>query len=257
MDDQQTLLTEERRRQILVSLHRDGTVRSAELSARFGVSIDTIRRDLSDLSQAGSLQRVHGGALPRSPTSASFSVRRGEAAQAKESLAQAAAAFVRHGQVLILDAGTTTLAVARHLPLDLEATVITNSLPVAIALAEHMRIDVHIIGGRLYRGGLAAVGAAAVLAFQGIHADICMLGVAGLHPEAGITVLDLEESYVKRAMMNCAADVVAVATADKLDTAVTYSLGPITALTHLITDRTASEATLAPYRALGLSIMKA
>jgi DeoR/GlpR family transcriptional regulator of sugar metabolism len=257
MEEQQALLTEERRRQILASLHRHGKVRSAELSARFGVSIDTVRRDLSDLAQSGSLQRVHGGALPRTPTSPSFSVRRTEAPQAKEILARATAMLIRPGQVLILDAGTTALAVARHLPLDLVATVITNSPPVAIALVEHENIDVHILGGRLYRGGVAAVGAATVLALQAIHADVCVLGVAGIHLEAGITVLDLEETYVKRAMMACAADVIAVAAADKLGTAVNYSLGPVTALTHLVTERAVSETILAPYRALGLSIVQA
>jgi DeoR/GlpR family transcriptional regulator of sugar metabolism len=257
LGEPQSLLTEERRQQILKRLHQDGRVRSAELSDSFGVSIDTIRRDLSDLSEAGSLQRVHGGALPRSPTNASFSIRRGESRQAKETLARAAAALVRPGHVVVLDAGTTTLAIARNLPLDLKATVITNSPPAVVALAEHHGIDVHIVGGRLYRSGLAAVGAAAVEAFQSVHADICMLGVAGLHPDAGITVLDFEESYVKRAIVACAADVVAVAPVGKLDTAVAYSVGPVTALTHLITERAAPEALLAPYRALGLSILQA
>ena len=257
MNEKQLLLTEERRRYILDSLQRDGKVRSAELSARFGVSIDTIRRDLSDLSSAGNLQRVHGGALPRSPTSASFEARREESPDAKEMLATAAASMIRPGQVVVLDAGTTTLAIARHLPLDLQATVITNSPLLAVALAEHERVDVHVLAGRLYRTGLATVGAATVLAIQAIHADICMLGVAGLHVEAGITVFDLEESYVKRAMIACAADVVAVALIDKLDTAVTYSVGPITALTHLVTERTVPETVLAPYRRLGLSIVLA
>ena len=257
MDEQQSLLSEERRREILGSLRRFGKVRTASLSARFGVSVDTIRRDLSDLAEAGDLQRVHGGALLRTPTSAEFSIRRTEAVQAKEVLAQAAAALIRPGQVLVLDAGTTALAVARHLPTDLRATVITNSPPVVMALVEHQHIDVHILGGRLYRGGVAAVGAATVLALQAIHADVCILGVAGLHPEAGITVLDLDETYVKRAMMACAADVVAVAVADKLDTAVTYSLGPVTALTHLVTECSVPESVLAPYRALGLRIVQA
>jgi DeoR/GlpR family transcriptional regulator of sugar metabolism len=257
MEEQQTLLTEERRRHILANLQRDGTVRSADLSARFGVSIDTIRRDLRDLAEAGRLQRVHGGALARSPTSPLFAVRRTEAPRAKERVARVAASLIRPGQVVVLDAGTTALAVAQHLPLDLEATVITNSPPAAVALAEHARLDVHLLGGRLYRGGLATIGAVTVLALQAIHADICVLGLAGLHPEAGITVLDLEESYVKRAMIACAADVVAVATADKLDTAVAYSVGPVTALTHLVTERAVGEALLAPYRALGLSIMQA
>ena len=257
VDESQTLLTEERRREILTSLQRDGKVRSAELSTRFGVSEDTIRRDLRDLASAGLLQRVHGGALPRTPTSQSFAVRQHEAPQAKEQIAHAAASLIRPGQVIILDAGTTTLEVARHLPYDLEATVITNSPPISIALAGHRRIVVHVIGGRLYAEGLATVGAVAVEALRAIRADICILGVCSLHPEVGISVLDLEESYVKRAMMEGAADVVAVAAAEKIGTAAPYSLGPITALTHIVTERAVLQSQLAPYRALGLTVIQA
>jgi DeoR/GlpR family transcriptional regulator of sugar metabolism len=147
--------------------------------------------------------------------------------------------------------------VARQLPPDLRATIVTNSPPIAVALADHPLVEVHVVGGRLNKDALAAVGVAAVEALHGIHADICILGVAGLHPEAGITVLDLEESYVKRAMMAGAGDVVAVAAADKLGTAVPYSVGPLAALTHLVTERAVPEATLAPYRALGLTVVLA
>jgi len=257
MDDQQALLTEERRQRILASLHRDGMVRSVALSARFGVSEDTIRRDLRDLAAAGLVQRVHGGALPRTRTSPRFAARVGEAPRAKEAIAGAVAALIRAGQVVILDAGTTTLEVARQLPPDLRATIITNSPPIAVVLAEHPSVDLHMVGGRLYRDGVAAVGAAAVEKLDSIRADLCVLGVAGLHPEAGITVLDLEESYVKRAMIAGAASVMAMATADKLGTAAPYSLGPLTRLTHLVTERAVPAAELAPYRALGLTIVQA
>ena len=253
----QSLLTEERRRQILNRLHNSGVVGSADLSRHFGVSIDTIRRDLSDLAAAGSLQRVHGGALPRSRTSPSFDLRQNESPQAKETLAHAAAALVQPGQIVILDAGTTTLAIARHLRMDLAATIITNNPPAAVALASHQHLEVHLVGGRLYKSGLATVGAAAVEAFQSIHADICMLGIAGLHPEAGVTVLDLEESYVKRAMMVSAADVVAVVPAEKVDTAALHTAWGVAGLTHLITELAVGEMVLARYRSMGLKIILA
>ncbi len=256
-DERTVLLTEERRQYILELLQREGKVRSAELGARLAVSEDTIRRDLRDLADAGLLQRVHGGALPRTPTSANFATRRSEAPEAKESIARAAAALIRPGQVVILDAGTTTLQVARSLPRDLRATVITNSPPIAVALAERPLIDAHVVGGRLYRDGLATVGALAVETLRHIHADICMLGVCSLHPEVGVSVLDLEESYVKRAMMAGAADVVALAAAEKIGTAAPYVLGPLTELTHLVTERAVPDAALAPYRALGLTIIQA
>jgi len=250
------LLAEERRHYILDALLQEGKVRATDLSARLAVSEDTIRRDLRDLADAGLLQRVHGGALPRTPTSSSFTARRREAPAAKEAIARAAAALIRPGQVVILDAGTTTLQVARSLPRDLRATVITNSPPIAVALAEYPHIDTHIIGGRLYREGLAAVGAAAVEALRAIHADICMLGVCSLHPDVGISVLDLEESYVKRAMIAGAADIVALAAAEKIGAAGPYVVGPITDLTHIVTEEAVPHVSLAPYRALGLTVIQ-
>jgi DeoR/GlpR family transcriptional regulator of sugar metabolism len=252
-----SLLTEERRQEILRLLAGHGKVRSGELSERFGVSEDTVRRDLRDLAESGLLQRVHGGALRLTPASHDFIARQREGTEAKGTVAAAAAALIRLGQVVILDAGTTTLEVAQHLSRELRATVITNSPPIAIALAGHQGIDVHIVGGRLYSEGLAAVGAAAVEAFHGIRADVCFLGVFGIDPEAGISVLDLEESHVKRAMIAGAADVVAVATAEKIGAAGPYRLGPVSRLTHIVTESKVPDAALAPYRALGLTIVVA
>jgi DeoR/GlpR family transcriptional regulator of sugar metabolism len=134
-----------------------------------------------------------------------------------------------------LDGGTTTLQVAQHLPLDLEATVITNSPLIAIALAEHDRIEVIMLGGRLYKKALVNVGATAIESFRSIRADICMLGVCSLHPEVGISVANLDEAHVKRAMIAGAAEVIGLATEAKLDTAANYVVDTIKALTYLVT----------------------
>jgi DeoR/GlpR family transcriptional regulator of sugar metabolism len=249
------MLTAERRQQILETLRRDGKVLASELSAALNVSEDTIRRDLRELAEAGLLQRVHGGALPRSPASASFAVRQGQAPAAKQAIARAAARLVRDGQVIILDGGTTTLQVAQRLPIGLRATVITNSPPIAIALAEHPQVEVIIIGGRLYKQSLVAIGAATVEALRMIHADVCMLGVCSLHPQDGISVPELEEAHVKRAMIAGAAEVVALASAEKLGTAAPYIVGPIGDLTQIVTERGVPDAVLASYRAHGITII--
>src|SRR5438105_11180070 len=131
------MLTAERRRSIMQTLQRDGKVLASELSKNLHVSEDTIRRDLRELASAGVLQRVHGGALPRSPVTASFTARQQQASGAKAAIAQAAVRLIRQDQVIILDGGTTPLQVAQHLPPDLRATVITHSPPVALALTEY------------------------------------------------------------------------------------------------------------------------
>ena len=102
-----------------------------------GVSEDTIRRDLRELAQEGLLQRVHGGALPASPAIADFSGRELLAPDGKIAIGRAAARMVQRGQVVILDGGTTARQVARHLPLDLKATIVTHSPTIALELVNH------------------------------------------------------------------------------------------------------------------------
>jgi DeoR/GlpR family transcriptional regulator of sugar metabolism len=159
--------------------------------------------------------------------------------------------------VILFDAGTTPLAVARHLPPELHATVITNSPPVAVALAEHPSVEVSVLGGMLAKDPQALVGAATVEALRSVRADVLVLGLCSLHPEVGISVLELEESYVKRAMIANAAEVVAVSAADKLGSAAPYVIAPIDELTYLVTEESAPEEQLAEYRALGVEVVLA
>ena len=251
------MLTEERREFILGRLRADGKVVAAELSASLAVSPDTVRRDLRELAEAGLLRRVHGGALPPVVGSRSYSERRDQAPEAKAAIARATSALLRPGQVILLDAGTTTLEVARHLPPELEATVITNSPPVAVALADHPRAEVSLLGGRLEKRSLALAGAATIDALGSIRADVLVLGVCSLHPEIGITVLELEEAYVKRAMIANAAEVIAVSAADKLGSAAPYIVAPLDELTHLVTEESVTDEQAAPYEALGIEVVRA
>ena len=251
------MLAEERRDAILERLRADGKVVAAELSSSLDVSPDTVRRDLRELAEAGLLRRVHGGALPPAVGAQAYAVRREQAADAKAAIARATSALVRPGQVILLDSGTTTLEVARHLPPELEATVITNSPPIAVALAEHPRVDVTVLGGMLDKEARALVGAATIESLRSVRADLLVLGICSLHPEVGITVNALEESYVKRAMIANSAEVVAVSSADKLGSAGPYVVGPLDELTHLVTEASAPPAQLTEYRALGIELVLA
>lgn len=249
------MLKEERQQFILGTLRRDGKVVATDLGAALGVSEDTVRRDLRELSEAGKLLRVHGGALPRSPVVARHDARERQAPAAKAAIARAAAGLVRDGQVIILDGGTTTLQVVQHLPPTLRATIVTNSPPIAVALADHEHVEVVVLGGRLLKESLVTLGGAPVETLRLIRADLCLLGVDGLHPEVGISNLDMEETYVKRAMIASAAEVAAVADAGKLGAAAPYVVGPLDLLTHLVTERAATEEALAPFRALGITLI--
>jgi DeoR/GlpR family transcriptional regulator of sugar metabolism len=250
-----TMLTAERRQYILERLRHEGKVVASELSVALEVSEDTIRRDLRELAEAGQLQRVHGGALPRSPGIASYEVRQTHATSAKAAIAHAAVQLMRDGQVIMLDGGTTTLQVAQQIPRSLRATVVTNSPPIAEVLADHPCAELVLIGGRLFKQSRVVVGAAATEAIRSVRADLCVLGVCSLHPEVGISVTDLEEAHTKRAMVAVSAEVVALADGEKLGTIAPYLVGPIHELTHLVTEREVPEAVLAPYRQQGVIVV--
>jgi DeoR/GlpR family transcriptional regulator of sugar metabolism len=251
------MLTEERRQVILERLRTDGKVVAAELSSSLAVSPDTVRRDLQELADAGLLRRVHGGALPPVVGAVSYAARREQAPEAKAAIARATARLLRDGQVILLDAGTTTLEVARHLPPELRATVITNSPPIAVALADHPTVEVAVLGGTLEKDAQALVGAVTIEALRSFRADVLVLGVCSLHPEVGITVLELEESYVKRAMIANAAEVVAVSSADKLGSAAPYVVAPLGELTRLVTEGPGDDAQLGAFRELGIDVVLA
>ena len=253
------MLPAERKRLILESIGRDGRVVASELSQQLEVSEDTIRRDLRELSADGLLHRVHGGALPlpKSPIVPSHAARVEQAPAAKAAIAQAAAGLLRDGQVVTIDGGTTPLQVAERLPHGLRLTVVTHSLPVLRALAGREGIEVIAVGGRILADSLVASGPVAVDAFRAVRADVCILGVTGLHVDAGLTALNHEECQVKRAMAEGAAQVVAVAAADKLGTAGPFAVIPVGRVTHLVTDHAADAGLLGQFKEAGVQVITA
>jgi DeoR/GlpR family transcriptional regulator of sugar metabolism len=242
---------------ILARLRRDGQIIAAPHSEALRVSEDTVRRDLRELAAHGLVQRVHGGALPPAPQPGSFALRRETCTEEKAAIARAAVGVVAGAGVLLLDGSTTNLELARLLPETRVGTVLTNSPPIAVALAEHPGIDVVVIGGRLDKTAQVTVGASVVDFIRTVRADACVLGVCALHPEVGLTTDDLEEAEVKRAMVESSGEVVALATSDKLRAASAYLVAPVRDVTHLVAEPDAPDELLDPYRALGLSVSRA
>src|SRR5215208_3191756 len=207
MQERAALLSVERRSAILELLAREGKVVAARLVEDLGVSEDTVRRDLRELAAQGLVQRVHGGALPPAPQLGSFSHRRETGADAKAALARAAVGVLGGARVVLLDGSTTNLELARRLPADEPRTVLTNSPPIAVALADHPTAEVVMIGGRLDKPAQVTVGATAIDFVRSVRADAVVLGICALHPEAGLSTDDLDEAHIKRAMIAASADV--------------------------------------------------
>ncbi|WP_438390468.1 DeoR/GlpR family DNA-binding transcription regulator [Caballeronia sp. DA-9] len=222
------MLTIQRKKTILEWLARDGQVLAGPLSENFGVSEDTIRRDLREMAAEGLLQRVHGGALPASSAVAAFAERRALESSGKRAIGIAAASMIGPGQIVIIDGGTTSAELVKHIPHTLTATVVTHSPTVAVTLADHPSIEVIVIGGKLYKHSIVNVGAAAIEAMSHINADIYFMGVTGVHPTAGLSTGDLEEAYVKRALAARSAETVVLASMDKLNSASAYAIGNLT-----------------------------
>ncbi|SDO05473.1 DeoR/GlpR family DNA-binding transcription regulator [Phyllobacterium sp. OV277] len=251
------MLTQQRKAHILATLRETGEIVAKTLSRDLNLSEDTIRRDLRELAAEGLLQRVHGGALPASPALADFSGRQTIATDGKKAIGRAAAAMVQPGQVIFVDGGTTAVQLARHLPLDLKATIITHSPSIAVELINHPDITVEMIGGRLFKHSVVAVGASTIEAIAYYRADIYFMGVTGIHPEIGLTTGDCEEATVKRTLCRYAAETVVLASSEKLGAASPYVVVPMNYVQCLIVERDTPVDATAAYDDLGIAVVTA
>src|SRR5215469_15465287 len=200
------MLAAERRDLLIARLRQDGKLVARDLAAELGLSEDSLRRDLRELAAAGLCQRVYGGALPVSPALGSHANRSRIAPESKRRIGSRAAELITPGITVILDAGTTALAVVSALPPDLSARVITHSATTAVALADHPGVDVFMLGGRLHKRSVSALGAAAAEAARAVSADLALLVLAGVHPESGLTAGEAEEAALRRILIGRTAD---------------------------------------------------
>ena len=230
------MLVAERRELLLNRLRADRKLVARDLALEFGVSEDSIRRDLRDLAAAGLCQRVYGGAVPMSRALADYATRAHVEPESKQRVAQHALGLIQPGQRVILDGGTTTLAVARGLPPDLQATVITHSPTIASALVTHPYVEILLLGGRIYKHSAVACGAATVEAAMAVTADLFLLGVTGIHPELGLTTGDAEEAAMKRTLAGRAADTFVLASAEKLGAASPYKVLDLADVSGVVTE---------------------
>jgi len=252
----QTMLTRQRKELLLARLQEDGQIVAKSLSEELGLSEDTIRRDLRELAAEGLLERVHGGALPLPPSPAmgDFAQRQQIGADAKPAIGRAAAAMIAPGQVVFIDGGTTAVQLARHLPPGLACTVVTHSPSIAVELVNHPHIEVILIGGRLFKHSIVAMGPAALEAIAQIRTDIYFMGVCSLHPEQGISTGDFDEAGIKRAISAMAQRTVVLASPEKLDTASPYEIAPLSQVAGIVVQAGTPKSLLAPYRKMGIAV---
>ncbi|MBD9367736.1 DeoR/GlpR family DNA-binding transcription regulator [Xanthomonas sp. XNM01] len=249
-------LPQERQQAILALLREHGRVVAADLAERFGVSEDSIRRDLRELAARGLCQRVYGGALKPSASPRALAARRELDSDAKRALAAAAAGLVQPGQVLLIDAGSTNACIAAALPEGRSLTVLTNAPDIAGLLLVREGIEVVLIGGRLDPQTGATVGAQALEQVQRVRADLCFPGACAIDTDGTLWANNAEEAVFKRAMVQASTETVVVATADKLAAHATHQVAAAAAVSRLVTGADAPTALLRRLRASGIEILK-
>jgi DeoR family transcriptional regulator of aga operon len=250
------VLNEERQREILEILNRDGRVLVVDLAQQFQTSQVTIRKDLEILHSQGRIHRTHGGALPiREGALEDPTLREKEKLHRKEKLqiATAAARMVSEGQVVLLDSGTTTTGISRELRDFKNLTIITNAVNIAAELSG-ASAEVILTGGNLRKNSFSMVGPLAEETLHKLNADILFLGVDGFDVHYGITTPNLLEAKVNRAMMEISKYVVAVCDSSKFGKRSLSLIGPPTVIQHVITDRGISKADLSALKKAGIEV---
>lgn len=250
-----SMIKEERLRLILEILSNDQKVLLSTLSEKLNVSADTIRRDIKSLSDQGLLKAVRGGAVPHSSVPRHFRAREHYDTASKQLIASKALPFLKAGQVVLFDGGTSTLALAALIPADMKITVITHSFPIANILEDHPSVELIFAGGRLNKTSFTAMGQDTIRAFRNIRADLCFLGICSIHPLLGITTKDYEEAALKKTMVDMSKQTIALSTSEKIDKADNYYICAVTEIDSVITDKLPAADSLAAYKEVGLTII--
>jgi len=232
------MLPTQRRQAILAEIRAKNAVSAEALARRYAVSVETIRRDLRSLHSQGLLERVYGGATKPSvrSTEGSFTARSTRNIGRKQAIAALAASLVQAVETLILDVGTTALEVARALPESFRGRVLTNSVPVAMALSARDGVELLLCGGQVRPGDAACWGAHAEAFFSEFYADRAFLGSGGVHPDAGLTDYYPAEVIIRRTIIAHSAASYVLADSSKLGVIAVRRVCELSKLTAILTD---------------------
>lgn len=245
------MYAEERRRQIASLTAVEGRVNVTELSERFDVTAETIRRDLAVLDREGVVHRVHGGAVAsQSFQTAEFTLdtRLRSATTAKSAIARAATEFIpKDGGSIFLDAGSTINALADligKMPPMPHLSIVSNSLPIALSLANNGVNDVQLLGGSVRAITQAVVGDTALRTMALLRGDVAFIGTNALTLDHGLSTADAQEAAIKSAFVTNAHKVVVLCDSSKLGTDYLVSFASISDIDVVITDSGAPESFL-------------
>ena len=248
---------------ILNDMHKTGSVSVDALAEQLQVTVVTIRRDLDALERKGLLHRTHGGAMPIQPLfyepfrrDRSFVMQVDRQADEKRRIGYAAAALIEPDETIEVTPGTTAAAVIRALPLNYNLTVVTSTANVAVELSKRKDIKVFVTGGTLHGEWFSLVGPHAQRSLENILIHTLFIGADGLDPEWGATSFDQDEAELLRMMVAHARRRVAVVDHTKLGKVGNWKICESRNLHVVVTDSQATDETVAPFREMGVEIIR-
>lgn len=239
------MLPIQRRQAILAEVRQSSAVSAEHLAHKYQVSLETIRRDLRGLRDQGLLERVYGGALSIRSTEGTFAARSALHSDSKQAIGKLAATLIEPDDTIVIDVGTTALEVAKALPETFKGRVLTNSVPVAMALADTETIELLLAGGHIRRGDAACFGGHAEEFFNGLYADKAFLGSGGVHPDAGLTDYYPHEVTTRRTIIAHSGASYVLADSSKLGAIAVHKVCPLSRVTAVLTDSQASAEVIA------------
>lgn len=244
VEDAHPRLPAGRKSRIATYIAEAGQVTVADLARRFGVSVDTIRRDLDQLDAEGVLIRTHGGAMSTSAIpwhDTQLDDRTRLRPHEKDTIARLAVGLVDDGSVLLINGGTTTLALASHLSERRELIIATNSLVIPTSINPESCRDVYMIGGHVRLSGRVAIGPVSFSSSNGggqvaVQADLALLGVGAVDAEGGFSTTNLAEAMMIAQMAQQSRKVAILADSSKFNSRLFATIGPLSLADYLITD---------------------
>jgi DeoR family glycerol-3-phosphate regulon repressor len=247
-----------RQSEILAMLRQSGRVGVDELATHFGVTLQTIRRDLNELSDAKALVRVHGGAMIASGVSnLAYEARQLVAQQSKRLIGEAAARLVPDNASLLINIGTTTEEVAKALSGHSGLLVITNNLHVANELYPNPAVQVIVTGGSIRQGDGGILGAVTVAQIEKFRVDLAIIGTSAIDPDGTLLDFDVHEVEISRAIIEQARKVVLVADSSKFSRSAPVRIAKLSEIDIFVTDRLPSEEIADMCRRHGVEVVEA
>lgn len=246
----------ERAETVLALLREQGRVSSTDLAHRFGVSEDSIRRDLRELASRGLCRRVYGGAVRVAPDVVGFDQRISLGASDKAGLAAGICSLLQPKETIFLDAGTTNLSVAESLPENIDLTIITNSPQIAIAAGHRRGVRVQLIGGTYSSQAGAVLGAESLLQLQRLRIDVCVPGACAIDPMTGVWATDAEEAALKRMAVSSSSRVIVGASSEKLGCVGTYHVADLADIDEIVLPAGGSKPMLQMFTESGIRVIE-